>query len=79
VKAGCRHNERNVEREPAPKGLSCLCWVLSIAEAAKILKISRGMAYKLANQGKLPVIRLGRKLIVPRKGLNGLLSTGWTA
>jgi excisionase family DNA binding protein len=51
---------------------------LSIAEAARILKISRGMAYTLANQGKLPVVRLGRKLLVPRKGLNGLLSKGWT-
>ena len=51
---------------------------LSITEAAKILRISRGQAYTLANQGKLPVIRLGRKLIVPRKGLNELLSKGWT-
>jgi len=51
---------------------------LSIAEAARILRISRGMAYTLANQGRLPTIRLGRKLLVPRKGLNELLSKGWT-
>lgn len=51
---------------------------LSIIEAAKILKISRSMAYGLANQGKLPVIRLGRKLLVSRRGLNELLSKGWT-
>lgn len=52
--------------------------ILSITEAAKILKISRGMAYGLANQGKLPVIRVGRRMIVPRKRLNDLLSKGWT-
>jgi excisionase family DNA binding protein len=52
---------------------------LSITEADKILRISRNMAYALAGEGKLPVIRLGRKLIVPRKGLNELLSKGWTA
>lgn len=52
--------------------------ILSITEAAKILKISRNMAYTLASQGKLPVIRLGKKLLVPRKGLNELLSKGWT-
>lgn len=51
---------------------------LSITEAAEILRISRGQAYTLANQGEIPVIRLGRKLIVPRKGLNDLLSKGWT-
>jgi excisionase family DNA binding protein len=51
---------------------------LSIAEAAEILRISRNMACTLAREGKLPVIRLGRRLIVPRKGLNELLSKGWT-
>jgi len=52
---------------------------LSITEAAKILRISRNTAYSMANQGKLPVIRVGRRMIVPRKGLNELLSKGWTA
>lgn len=49
---------------------------LSIPEAAKILRISRPTAYSLANQGKIPVVRLGRRLIVPRKRLNDLLSSG---
>ena len=49
---------------------------LSIPEAARILRISRPTAYSLANQGKLPVVRLGRRLIVPRKRLNELLSGG---
>lgn len=52
---------------------------LSISEAAQILRISRNMAYTLAREGKLPVIRFGRRMIVPRKGLNELLSKGWTA
>jgi excisionase family DNA binding protein len=47
---------------------------LSITEAAETLRISRNLAYTLAREGKLPVIRFGRRLIVPRKGLNGLLS-----
>jgi len=51
---------------------------LSIAEAATILRVSRNTAYSMAREGKLPVIRLGRRLIVPRKGLNELLSRGWT-
>lgn len=52
---------------------------LSIAEAAKILRISRNTAYTMASQGKLPVIRVGLRMIVPRKGLNELLSKGWAA
>jgi excisionase family DNA binding protein len=52
---------------------------LSISEAAEILRISRNMANTLAREGKLPVIRFGRRMIVPRKGLNELLSKGRTA
>ena len=68
--------QRLTAREEGPVADERL--TLSITEAANILRISRGQAYTLANQGKLPVIRLGRKLIVPRRGLNELLSKGWT-
>ena len=47
---------------------------LNISECAKILGISRGSAYELAAQGKLPVIRLGpRRLVVPVALLEKLL------
>lgn len=49
---------------------------LSIPEVADILRISRGQACNLARPGKLPAVRLGRRLIVPRKRLNDLLSSG---
>ena len=41
---------------------------MTVPEAAKILRISRNHAYELARQGKLPVIRLGKRLIIPRIG-----------
>ncbi len=54
--------------------------VLTIEEAAKVLRIGRGAAYALARQylatgGRegLPVVRLGRSLRVPRAGLLRLL------
>jgi hypothetical protein len=57
--------------------------VLTIEEAAKVLRISRGAAYALARQwldsgGRegLPVVRLGRSLWVPRTGLLRLLDVG---
>jgi excisionase family DNA binding protein len=54
--------------------------VLTIEEAAKVLRIGRGAAYALARQylatdrrHGLPVVRLGRSLRVPRAKLLALL------
>ena len=50
---------------------------LTVDETAKLLRISRNTAYTLANEGKLPVVRLGRRLLVPKKRLDDLLAGGW--
>jgi transposase len=57
--------------------------VLTIDEAADILRISRNSAYLLARRWRdtdgregLPVIELGRNLRVPRAGLTRLLEGG---
>ena len=50
---------------------------VSVEEAGRILGISRGLAYELARQNKLPVIRLGRRFLVPRKGHDDLLAGRW--
>lgn len=57
--------------------------VLTIEEAADILRISRNSAYMLARRWRdtdgregLPVIELGRNLRVPRAGLSRLLEGG---
>ena len=47
---------------------------LSVPETAKILGISRGLAYELARSGELPVIRLGRRLLVPMASLKLMLA-----
>ncbi|MGH8981577.1 MAG: helix-turn-helix domain-containing protein [Acidimicrobiales bacterium] len=43
--------------------------VLTIAEAAEVLGISRAFAYELAARGEIPILRLGRRRLVPRKAL----------
>ena len=43
--------------------------ILSIPEVAKILGVGSYTAYALVNQKGFPVIRLGRKLKVPRDKL----------
>lgn len=57
--------------------------VLTIEEAADILRISRNSAYQLARRWRdtdgregLPVIELGRNLRVPRARLTRLLEGG---
>jgi excisionase family DNA binding protein len=47
--------------------------VLTITEAAEVLGISRAFAYELCARGDLPVIRLGRRRLVPKKALLALV------
>jgi excisionase family DNA binding protein len=49
--------------------------VLSVTEAAEILGISRDLAYDLTARGELPSLRLGRRILVPRRALLALLDT----
>ena len=44
--------------------------VYSVAEAGALLGISRAFAYELVARGELPVIRLGRRRLVPKAALN---------
>ena len=47
---------------------------LSVTDAAKLLGISRTLAFSLCHSGVLPVIRLGeRRLLVPKQALMELL------
>jgi excisionase family DNA binding protein len=50
--------------------------IITIPSAAKMLGISRGLAYQLARQDKLPIptIRLGRRMVLSRKAVENLLS-----
>ena len=43
--------------------------VINVEDAARLLGISRGLAYEAARRGELPTIRLGRRLLVPRARL----------
>ena len=50
--------------------------VLTVEEAAEVLGISRGSAYRAVGQGEIPVLRLGRRLVVPRAALARMLALG---
>ena len=49
------------------------CLTLTVAEAATRLGISRALAYELVAQGRLPHVRLGRRIVVPRRALDAIV------
>lgn len=46
---------------------------LSIEETAKILGIGRNLCYDRVKTGEIPVIKIGKRLLVPRAALEKLL------
>jgi excisionase family DNA binding protein len=59
--------------EPIPTGSDRL--VFSVAEAGELLGLSRAFAYELVARGELPVIRFGRRIVVPKAALLELLGS----
>jgi excisionase family DNA binding protein len=49
---------------------------LTIEETAKRLRIGLNSAYAGVKSGAIPVIRIGRRLLVPRAALEALLAAG---
>ena len=49
---------------------------LTVAEAAKRLGICRNSAYEAIARGEIPVIRIGKRLLVPKAALETLLAAG---
>jgi excisionase family DNA binding protein len=48
--------------------------VVTLTEAAAILRISRGSAYEAAKRREIPTIRIGRRLLVPAAALERMLA-----
>ena len=46
---------------------------MTVDEAAQKLGISRNTAYACARSGELPIIRLGKRMLVPRAALEAMV------
>lgn len=46
---------------------------LTVEEAAKVLGIGRNLCYERVKTGEIPAIRIGRRLLIPRRALEKLL------
>jgi excisionase family DNA binding protein len=52
---------------------------LTVEEAARALGIGRNTAYEAVRQGTLPVVRIGKRYLVPRAALQAMLSGAVTS
>ena len=48
--------------------------VVTVNEAAAMLRISRGSAYEAVRRNEIPTIRIGRRLLVPLAALERMLA-----
>jgi len=46
---------------------------LTVEEAGELLGISRALAYEMARTGRLPTLRFGKRIVVPRKAIDSML------
>jgi len=46
---------------------------LTVEEAGELLGISRALAYEMARTGKLPTLRFGKRIVVPKKAVENML------
>lgn len=51
---------------------------MKVTEAATALGVGRGTAYDMARDGRLPVIRVGTRLLVPIEGLERMVRKAYT-
>ena len=48
---------------------------MTVAQAATMLGISRSSAYECVRLGAIPSIRLGRRIVIPRRAVDELLAS----
>jgi len=48
--------------------------VLTVPEAGELLGVSRAHAYLMVKMGQIPIIKLGRRIVVPKVALEKMLA-----
>lgn len=52
------------------------CQTVNVDEAARIIGVGRNRLYESIRQGELPVLRLGRRILISRVVLDRILEAG---
>ncbi|MCH9736499.1 MAG: helix-turn-helix domain-containing protein [Actinomycetia bacterium] len=64
---------------PAPEPADTVQTMLTVAEAAEVLRCSKSMVYALTREGRLPSVKIGQRRLYAAKEVDAFLSGGGTA
>jgi excisionase family DNA binding protein len=56
-----------------------ICLTYNVETAARLLGISRALAYQLVRAGDLPSVKLGRRVLIPQRAITELLDASTLA
>jgi len=56
---------------PRPTNENRLCY--TVPEAAQLLGFSRNFGYELARTGQIPILRFGKRMLVPKAAFDKML------
>jgi excisionase family DNA binding protein len=62
--------EHDFPRDPTPSSASTL---LTVAEVARVMRVSKMTVYRLVRSGKLSAVRIGKVLRIPRASMRQFL------
>jgi excisionase family DNA binding protein len=48
---------------------------LTVEEAGKLLGISRPLVYQMAKSGQLPILRFGKRILIPKVAFEEMLAS----
>ncbi len=69
---GCTH----AAPTGAGEGILSECKTVNVDEAARIIGVGRNRLYETIREGQLPVLRLGRRIVISRVVLERILEAG---
>ena len=49
---------------------------ITVTEAARLLGVSRSLAFEAVARGEIPSLKIGRRIVVSKKALEDLLESG---
>jgi excisionase family DNA binding protein len=56
------------------KGRKMDSMVMTVDEVAELLRLSRNAAYEAVARKEIPSVRIGRRILIPRAGVEALLA-----
>jgi excisionase family DNA binding protein len=69
-------NNTTNNRSPEPTAISQVQF-LTVAEVAKLMRVSKMTVYRLVHSGELPAVRVGKSFRVPEKAVHTYLENAY--